>query len=221
MNKLELPGKLAVSLDFDGPVFPRFPAQLEVLRPWNYGKPLSLHSPIRWEDRLPEERPLTRGEFNEITRHAKRAVKPEVAYLINQTDVPIFGNTGRYNHISMVTVTLRELEKAGIRDKFVDVLFKPHGVESDEGKYWGIREMKDKGYTNIVHYDDNARTVRRLAQALHDVRFVIVQDLTSGILFSLKEMKKFPNVARIAISKNAQVEVVYMPLKFGEFPLAA
>jgi hypothetical protein len=74
------------------------------------------------------------------------------------------------------------------------------------------------GFTDITHYDDNARTIRRLAGALPDMRFVIVQDLTSGILFSKAEMEQYPNVARIALHKNGTIETVHLGTSFRSPP---
>lgn len=90
------------------------------------------------------------------------------------------------------------LNNGKIFDKLKYVNFKPSGISSEESKYWGLKELLEIGYTHITHYDDNARMIRRLAKVLPEIRFVIVQDLTSGILFSKSEMKRYPNVTRIA-----------------------
>lgn len=192
--------KSAISFDFDGVLFPRIPIQLEALKPWNYNKPLKpKHSPIYMSDRIPQDRPLSSEEQAELRRHAKRFVKPEAAEIVRRTQADVkIGNTGRPNNLGMVNLTQDRLRQAGIQDEFKYIDFKPEGVISDESKYWGLAELISMGYTDIVHYDDNARTVKRLALVLPKVRFVIVQDLTSGILFSRSEMKKYPNVTRIS-----------------------
>lgn len=192
--------RLAVSFDFDGVLFPRIPAQSAALKPWENNIPLKLkhNGPIFMTERIPSDHPLSSYEQAEVRRHAKRAVKPEVIELVRRIQTAIIiGNTGRPNNTATVALTFDRLQQAGIRDKFDHIAFTPSGVGAEESKYWALLELIRMGY-RITHYDDNARTVRRLAKALPCARFVIVQDLTSGFLFSRKEMKKYPNVTRIA-----------------------
>ncbi len=206
----------AVSLDFDGVLFHRIPAQSDVLRFWSYDEPfVSHHSPITAADRVVRNDPMSLGEELSFLLHTRRGVKPEAAAFVAQLppDVVIFGNTGRPNNRPMVDMTNGQLYIAGIDGYFEDVLFKPKGVESDESKYWGLEELSK--FYDITHYDDNAKAVRRLAPKLPHVRFVIVQDLTSGILFSKKEMEKYPNVARIAMKKDGRIDITYITPEFG------
>lgn len=210
----------AVSFDFDGVIFPRIPIQLEVFKPWNYYKLLEpKHTAICIADRIPKDRPLHPKEQAELQRHAKRLVKPEVAEIIRRilADIKI-GNTGRPNHLAMVNITNARLKGGGIGHEFHYINFKPDEVSSDESKYWGLVELKGMGFTDIIHYDDNAGTVKRLARILPDVRFIIVQDLTSGLLFSTAEMQNYPNVARIAINKNGKIDIVHTSAGFGKLP---
>jgi hypothetical protein len=212
----------AVSLDLDGVVFPRFPAQLAALKPWEYRKPLVPGNPITPEHRVPVADPLVEeGYKKDFQRHANRAVKPEAIPFVRSLNTDaLFGNTGRHNNQTWIEMTFDRLQEAGILDRFEHVYFKPEEWESDEGKYWALQDIKEKGY-RFIHYDDNARTVRRLAPHFPDDKFVVVQDLTSGILFSRKEMEKNPNVARIAMRKDGTIDVVHIHPSFGSLPHTA
>jgi hypothetical protein len=194
--------KFAVSFDLDGVLIKRpIPAQFAAFKPWSYNKPLDLNSdyPICAIGKIPQNRPLSFIEKAELQFITKRSVIPEAAEIIDriQADI-IIGNTGRSNNSRMVNLTTEQLHRGKILNKLDYVNFKPDGMSPDESKYWALRELIGKGYTNIIHYDDNARTVKRLALLLPEVKFVIVQDRTSGILFSRKEMEKYPNVTRIS-----------------------
>ena len=183
-------GQSAISLDFDGVLFPRPPAQaggvVEWLQPWSYNNPFEpRHAPITMAERVPQPRKLSKREVREWRRHLSRDVKPEIAKLVKRTRADaIFGNTGRPNSIPMTALTYQKLDNAGITEYFEGIYFSPEGVSSEESKYWALKELIGMGFTDIVHYDDNARLVKRLASALPEVKFAIVQDLTSGILLS-------------------------------------
>lgn len=212
--------KRAVSIDLDGFPFPRTPVQLDILKPWAYNAHLRLkHNPVTRHDRMPVTQVLSRKDHFILNMHNPRQVRMEIAEIIHkmQADIKI-GNTGRPNNQPMVDLTMQRLEEGNLLPDFEYVLFAPAGVSSDESKYWGLVELQAMGFTDIVHYDDNARTQRRLAEALPGMRFIIVQDLTSGILFPRSEMEKFPNVARIAINRNGYINTVYTHPDFGRFP---
>jgi hypothetical protein len=192
----------AVSFDIDGVLVKRpIRAQSVALKPWDYNKPLSpdLKHPIYRADRTPQDHSLSFMEHRELQFITKRSVIPKATEIIEsiQADI-IIGNTGRSNSQEMVNLTNEQLRDGKIFDKLEYVNFKPDGVSPDESKYWTLMELQEMGYADITHYDDNAMTIRRLTLLLPKMKFVIVQDLTSGILFSRKEMKNFPNVTRIA-----------------------
>ncbi len=210
--------KSAVSLDLDGVIFRRTPAQQAVLQPWKYNSPLILNTPLAQVDRNPADRQhLSIGEQLELKTHPHRRINLPMADTIKGLDVDLLiGNTGRPNHPDMINITEKGLREGGINVAYIN--FKPEGVSSDESKYWGLVELQEMGYTDIVHYDDNARTVRRLAGALPDMRFVIVQDVTSSIIFSRKEMGKHANVARIAVRRNGDIGTTHISANFGRLP---
>jgi hypothetical protein len=215
---------VAASMDLDGVFFSRIPAQMDVLKPWNYNEPLTISNGfIAHYQRIARPGELTWHEKAEVRGHAKRKIKPEALAMLDQMDADmIIGNTGRPNNQEMVTMTEQKLEEAGVSigegKTFEYVLFKPPGYSSDESKYWGLQELLDEGYNNVYHYDDNAATVKRLAKQLPRVKFVIVQDLSSGILFSRAEMKQYNNVARIAVHKDNVIAVNHILPGFEELP---
>jgi len=209
------------SVDFDGVLFPRIPAQLDAFRPWTWKNPLELplsrsmaqtNPPIRTE-------PLTKKEQHELESHAKRYVKPEVAEFVHNLPAGLkVGNTGRSNNLEMVSMTRERLEDGGILNDFSHIRFKPKGMSSDESKYWGMDNLKLLGYEDAVHYDDNALLQKRLAKLFPEMRFVVVQDLSSGVLFSKDDMAKYPNVARIGIRKSGKIDVAHVSQGFGALP---
>lgn len=212
----------AISYDLDGVLFPRPPMQLEAVRFWSYNTPLiPKHSAILRNDRTPIHRALSRGERAEVKRHIPRIVKPEMIPIVRAMNARLkVGNTGRPNYTEMVNLTNSRLSESGLLGKEIEyVLFKPDGVSSDESKFWGIIELQSLGF-EVTHYDDNARTVKRLASALPNAKFVVVQDLTSDLLFSRIEMEQCPNVARVGIRKSGQIDIVYQGRQFGDFPHA-
>ncbi|MBI4097132.1 MAG: hypothetical protein HY428_01835 [Candidatus Levybacteria bacterium] len=210
----------AVSLDLDGVVFGgRIPIQTAVFTPWKYNRPfVPEHKQVTLADRVVMSDTLSPIEWLELQLHARRSVKPEFAAIVERMQADaIFGNTGRPNHEQMVKLTREKLQEAGIAGYFRDIYFKPDGVRSEESKYWALTELVERGF-DVVHYDDNARTVKLLAGALPHVRFVIVGDLSSGLLFSRREMESYPNVARIAVHNSGRVDAVHLPTSFGLLP---
>lgn len=216
--------RTAASMDLDGVLFSRFPAQMDLLKPWNYNKSLTIENTfIDRSQRVLQTGPFSRHEKAEVLDHKKRNIKKEGVEMVYQLDVDtIIGNTGRPYNQEMVTMTQERLYDAGItigeEGTFKYVLFKPEGYSSDESKYWGLQELLEMGYARVFHYDDNAASVKRLAKALPQINFVIVQDLSSGILFSRAEMEKYPNVARIALHKDRAMNINHISDGFGELP---
>lgn len=134
-----------------------------------------------------------------MDRHLERFVKPGMREFLESLRADVyFGNTGRSNNIQWVNVTERRLKLAGIYDFFKSIYYKPEGVDSDESKFWAIKSIKKQGY-RVRHFDDNAYTVKQLAPHFPDDEFVIVEDLSSGILFSQGARRKQPNVSSIKL----------------------
>jgi hypothetical protein len=199
------------SLDFDGVLFPRPPVQAEAMaqwlfKPWTYNRPYNPGNRITKEER--EKRymkALTVEQAKELKRHAERAVSEDAINFVNGiTSDIIVGNTGRPSWDRMTGETIARLDEARILGKFDRFYFKPDGKSSDGSKFWALKDMEEEferiygDNFAIDHYDDNARTVKRFAPLFPNINFFIVQDLTTGILFSEAERRKFPNVRRIA-----------------------
>ena len=98
-------------------------------------------------------------------------------------------------------MTVKRLSELGIRQYFQALMFfKPEGQKmgSKMSKALAIQELINmKQYKKIIHYDDNPEDVLALADMFPEVEFRIVQDLSTGLLFSRKEEKNYRNVRRI------------------------
>ncbi len=214
----------AVSLDLDGVLFRRPPIQAEALlryaQPWRYNdRFVPQHPQVTPTQRVFTPRILTEREQRQLTGHAKRHVSEEgqgLVYRLHENGYAIYANTGRPSY--MEELTRGRVEQAELAGFIDSILHTPDGVSSEEGKYWGLVGLREKGFTDLTHYDDNTYTVKRLSGALPDVKFVIVQDLTTGILFSEREMKKHPNVARIALHNGGPIQTILSPETMQPLP---
>lgn len=213
------------SIDFDGVVFGgRIPAQMAIFKwafmPWKYNRPFVPKFQGPPIEQRPSQVSLTSAEQKELNRHAKRKVKEGMKEFLEQLDADIkMGNTGRPNSEPMTSMTQMRLEEAGISGEFNDIRYKPEGISSDEGKYWRFVVIKQNG-GKFTHYDDNAYFIKRMAPLFPEDEFVIVQDLTSSLLFSEKEMRKNPNVRRVSIDRKGKVKQQYPPLSAAKLKAA-
>ena len=199
------------SVDLDGVAFKRWPGiQVGGLaawaQPWSYNNP---HMPtlvqstfVRFADAgeatLREDPVASTQEKFFLWLHQQRSVDRRVAELLQRENFDlVVGNTGRPDKRAWVDMTMEGLAAGGFAGIFDGVYFKPKGASSEDTKYSTLYRMLHEGH--VTHYDDNAQTVKRLAPLLPEVDFVIVQDITSGILFSAAEMRRNPNVTRIAL----------------------
>lgn len=200
--------KRAGSFDMDGVIVNRIPLQFgavvsKLLTPKSYNQPFNPKSPpITREDRENYDRPVLNGEKFLLRLHARRSPKKGIDQILYSTDFSaVFGNTGRPGSKLWRDMTYTQLRSTNIADKFEYVYFKPGKISSHESKYWALKELESLGYV-FTHYDDNAQTVRLLAPHFPHSNFVIVQDLTSGILFSSREIEEYNNVKRISLNRN-------------------
>lgn len=136
--------------------------------------------------------------------HSIRAVKRGVKEFVENSGADKYANTGRSNKRPWVEMTSRVLSRGGILKQFEDVFFKPEGFKTIESKGAAIAELR-KRYERVRHYDDNPADVLGLAKVFPDVDFVIVQDLSTGLLLSRTEMSEYPNVQRIAVLSQARI----------------
>ncbi|MDO8618693.1 MAG: hypothetical protein Q7R49_01970 [Candidatus Daviesbacteria bacterium] len=192
---------VAASVDFDGVLFPRFPAQMAILKwafnPIGYRKPFKAGPDLTEEQKAMNYERLTQGEFDDFKGHQARMVKPGTReFLLSLGTDAIFGNTGRKNNLYWVRMTERNLKTGGVDDLFKEIYFKPQGVSSDEGKYWNIRAIKDRGF-KVRHFDDNAYLIEQLAPEFPDDEFVLVEDYSSWLLYH--PWLRRPNVSSIRL----------------------
>lgn len=199
------------SVDLDGVAFKSWSGiQAEGIaawaQPWSYNKsymPELVRSTfVRFNDG--EQTPLredplkSHGEKISLWVHSRRSVDHRISELLRRENFDsVVGNTGRPDKRSWVDMTMEGLAAGGFAGIFDGVYFKPKGASSEDTKYSVLYRMLQEG--QVTHYDDNAQTVKRLAPLLPEVKFVIVQDLTSSVLFSKAEMIKHPNVTRVAL----------------------
>lgn len=179
--------KIAASTDLDGFVFPEVLGLLRKLNSLSHNKLFELkRNPSCTEDSALKNRRLSLREQAELIYIRKRSVIPEAAETLKriQADV-IIANTGRSDNPEMVALTIEQLRRGGILDTFESINFKPNGISPYESKYRVLKQLAEKGYTKIIHYDDK-ETAISLAKKLPDVQFIIP---TSGILFSRSKIK--------------------------------
>lgn len=109
----------------------------------------------------------------------------------------VYGNTGRPNKRPWINLTEWTLSDGNLLPRFKKIFYKPRGVESIQSKGAALMELAAR-YDMVTHYDDDPWVVFGLAGVfLPDprIRFVLVQDLDSGILYSDADKKRFPNVS--------------------------
>jgi hypothetical protein len=129
--------------------------------------------------------------------HSIRALKKGVREFIESSDADKYANTGRSNKRPWVNMTRKTLSNGGVLEQFEDIYFKPKGFRTIESKGAAIADLRER-YARVRHYDDNPADVLGLARVFPDVEFVIVQDLSTGILLSRTELSQYPNVSRVA-----------------------
>ncbi len=110
-------------------------------------------------------------------------------------------NTGRPNKKEWIEVTEKTLRDAQIRDFFQDIYYRRPELTTMESKLAVVNELYQRyppDKYQITCVDDNPADALPIAKAFPDVQVVVVQDLSSGILFSRVEMRDYPNVRRVA-----------------------
>lgn len=199
--------KEAESYDFDGTVISRKPlvGQFGAVRDFLV-RGTAIYEPPTIPDVprfIQDARVSSPKEAVTLFFHSIRPLKKGVKEFIENSDADKYGNTGRSNKKPWVEMTRRTLSRGGILEEFEDVFFKPKGFKTIESKGAAIAQLR-KRYENVRHYDDNPADVLGLARVFPDVQFVIVQDLTTGLLLSRTEMSEYPNVQRVAVLSQAR-----------------
>ncbi len=203
MVELSTHSEAAVSLDLDGVVFKRFPFQFKAI--WRrhllrkgvgiYLPPAEIPEMVREEvtDRL---RP---AELPNFIVHMVRRVPEEVKSAILSLygiGFDIYGNTGRSSRGPWVNMTMASLERHGVLDYFLDVFFKPEGFKTRDSKINAVAKLRER-YERVVHFDDNPEDALPMAELFPDVKLVIVQDKSTGLLYSREEALRYHNVTRV------------------------
>lgn len=191
--------KEAVSLDLDGVVIRRIPFQWAATRRLLKRPPLDFSPPAQsYIDRTVVDERLSLKDRINYLRHSMPATK-EAKRVIPQLaqDVDIFANSGRVNTTAWRDKADRTLAKAGIRDYFKGIYFKQPGTRGVVSKIVAIAELREK-YDKVTHVDDNPKDALPIARAFPDVDVVILQDLSTGLLVSMKELQEYPNVRRVS-----------------------
>lgn len=199
----------AISLDLDGVVIQRPPFQLKALIDRHikrrgariFTPPAEIPTP----NRDPQPGQIKPQELISFLMHSRRSLRPGVeAFLDSQYGTDIFANTGRPTRIPWITMTLRTLIREGVNHRFNDFFFKPDGTRTMISKLAAIAELRQT-HAQVTHYDDNPADALPIAAFFPDVQVVIVQDLTTGLLYSRSEAQRYPNVTRVA-SLNGSVK---------------
>lgn len=196
-----------ISLDLDGVVVPRqLPVQAKAL--WRYlmrGSKMynSPRNPLPPVPRSVEDGLLGPLELFSYIAHEQRPVPQSVAMAIQEVqNADLYGNTGRSNKKPWVEMTKRVLREGGILDYFVTIFFKPEGISTKVSKATAVGNLV-KLYHHVIHVDDNPADGLFIASLYPHVQVRIVQDLTTGILFSDYEQRRFPNAKRVATLNQA------------------
>lgn len=193
----------AISLDLDGVVIWRPPFQLGAFTKRHikrrgaamYAPPTEIPE---FERRIKEDR-LKPSELLSYLMHAIRPVSVSAREFIeeNSPTADIYANTGRVARTPWVDMTKRTLKRGGLNGAFEGYFFKPEGTRTMLSKLEAIDRLSES-YEQVTHFDDNPADALPIAARLPNVRVVIVQDLSTGMLYSRDEARRYPNVTRIA-----------------------
>lgn len=203
----EKPRKVA-SIAIDGVIFERFPMQMpevfkRIFTPSKYNLSFTPRFAQAPQERWPQEE-INPKQEKEALSYGKRRVRNgarEFLIGLSNEDFEIVGNTERHNDSSMINVTKARLSMGDVSSFFKKIRFRLDGISPNESKYWFFKTLEEKGI-KFCHYDDDAQFIRQMATLFPNDEFVIVENLTSGLLFSRKEMKEYRNVKRVSIRSH-------------------
>lgn len=193
----------AISLDLDGVVIWRPPVQFGAFVKRHIKRQgATMYTP---PEEIPElsreikDDQLKPSELLSYLMHAIRSVSGSAREFIDEKSVTadIYANTGRAARTPWVNMTMRTLENGGLHGAFADYFFKPDGTRTMLSKLAAVDDLRRK-YEKVTHYDDNPADALPIASHFPDVHVVIVEDLSTGILYSRHEAQRYPNVTRIA-----------------------
>lgn len=149
----------------------------------------------------PVDIPISLGsEKISFAFHARRKVLPGVKETLEQVrakGIDIFGNTGRSSKQPWVDMTMATLKRGNVADLFQRIFFTPDDTRSSISKIDVLRTLRTR-YDSVDHYEDDPRTARNIAAVFPGMTVFLVTYGTTGMLFSKKELDKFPNIKRVA-----------------------
>lgn len=132
-------------------------------------------------------------------RHLVVPVFPDVIRVLNELDsnIWVYGNTGRHKSPPMTAATWLSLQMAGIHHRFNGIIFRERNSGTTSNKEGGLQRTI-KGFADedeIVVVDDNPLDLIPMAYNHPNVRFILIRDLTTDRLLKSLDMKTgFKNV---------------------------
>lgn len=193
----------ALSLDLDGVVFKRTPYQFKALvRRHVLRKGFDIYQAPVYLPQIKREvvqDQLRSLELPSYVIHMARRVPDDVRSEIislSGIGVHIYGNTGRSNRSPWVKMTRNSLGRHGLLDYFESIFFKPEGIKTRDSKISAVAMLTER-YETVVHIDDNPEDALPMAEMLPNVRVIIVQDKSTGLLYSREESLRYPNLVRV------------------------
>ncbi len=194
----------ALSLDLDGVVFRRPPFQIKAVaehllhrsRPYDAVDPVP-KIPYRQMQVIVPPGPIERLSLG---THRRRQVFPDVVDILQSLeDLDIYGNTGRVFSVHWTMMTENSLRFSGVLPHFKGIYYRPSGISTRDSKLAAVAELREIYPGGVIHIDGNPDDGIPIAATFPDVGVIIMQDLTTDLLFSRREMEEFPNVRRVVL----------------------
>lgn len=201
---------IGLSLDMDGVTMSRFPFQYKAVRDLILKGKRAFDPPSSIPDiqrTIQYKSKMSLGEEISYRAHEKRKLKNGAKEFIEEAfeEATIYGNTGRAAKRKFVDATEISLQNVDVLKYFRGIYYKPEKMWAVKSKAEAIKRLK-KVHKLVIHVDDDPQTVFALAQLFPDVQFIIMQDLSTGILYSFAESKKYKNVKRVASFKEINLK---------------
>lgn len=172
------------------------PFSFDAVSTYSHQDPLLyIAPPIPSLDRTPETTwYMSPKQLAEYATQSFNSVKADsLYYLWGREGVDVYGNTGRPNKHSWRKLTEHTIEQGHLGARFVDIFYCPRDVSGIVSKGEAIIRMLEK-YDNVTHYDNNPWVIFGLARVLPRAQFVLVQGLSSGVLYTQDQVGQFGNV---------------------------
>lgn len=195
----------ALILDLDGVVFNRIPFQLIALNEYvkHIHNPSEMYLPPAEVPKIAREykqqSPITIFERTALKRHRNRVASQRTRELIEvaaEERYDIYGNTGRKQTPEWNRMTAGALTDADLGSHFRKIFFKPSGISTRDSKLAAVNEVRQL-YRNVIVVDDNPWDALPIAGVFSDVKVVLLEDLSSGILLFRAEQRNLPNLQRV------------------------